>query len=63
MMTDHEIDLFVHAFLSPPPIGFTEREKSDILRWLKGDLFITAAENRIPLTNSPKYVRLFTEDQ
>lgn len=33
--TDKEIDLLVQGFLLPPPFGFTEREKKDILGWIK----------------------------
>ena len=34
-MTDREIDLFVRAFFDPPPGGFTEEERKQILSWLK----------------------------
>jgi hypothetical protein len=37
-MTDIEIDLFVQAFLDPPPCGFTEEERKQILNWLKSPL-------------------------
>ena len=33
--TDKEVDLLVQAFLLPPPFGFTETEKKQILDWIK----------------------------
>jgi hypothetical protein len=47
MMTDREIDLFVQAFLLPPPCGFTKQEKKEILNWLKEPSpFVELAERR-----------------
>lgn len=34
--TDKEIDYIAKAFTLPPPYGFTEYEKKQILNWLKG---------------------------
>lgn len=34
-LTDREVDLLVQAFLLPPPFGFTESEKKQILDWIK----------------------------
>ena len=34
-LTDKEIDLFVQAFLLPPPFGFSKVEKKQILDWIK----------------------------
>ena len=44
-LTDEEVDLIVHAFLLPPPFGFTEIEKKQILDWIKTpSAFIDIAE-------------------
>ena len=46
-MTESEVDLFVQALLLPPPFGFTEAEKKQILDWLKNDsIFIEIVERR-----------------
>ena len=34
-LTDKEIDLFVQALLLPPPFGFSEEERNQILYWIK----------------------------
>lgn len=50
-MTDSEIDIFVKALVSPPPCGFTEFEREQILNWLKGSSFIDAVERRVHPVN------------
>ena len=46
-LTDLEVDLLVQGFLLPPPFGFTEREKKQILDWIKTpSAFIDMAEKR-----------------
>jgi hypothetical protein len=46
-MTDNEIELLVQAFILPPPVGFTEFEKRQILDWVKSpSAFIEIAERR-----------------
>ena len=44
-LTDKEVDLLVQAFLLPPPFGFTETEKKQILEWARTpSAFIEIAE-------------------
>lgn len=46
-LTDKEVDLIVQAFLLPPPFGFTETEKKQILDWIKTpSAFVDIAEKR-----------------
>jgi hypothetical protein len=46
-LTDEEVDLLVQAFLLPPPFGFTETEKKQILEWARTpSVFVKAAEKR-----------------
>ena len=46
-LTDQEVDLLVQAFLLPPPIGFTETEKKQILDWVTTpSAFVKASEKR-----------------
>jgi len=48
-LNDKEIDLLVQSFLLPPPFGFTETEKKQILDWITDrSSFIRFAEKRIP---------------
>ncbi len=46
-MTDREIELLVQGFLLPPPFGFTETERKQILDWIKTpSIFVEIAEKR-----------------
>ena len=46
-MTDREVDLLVQGFLLPPPFGFTENERKQLLDWIKTpSAFVDAAEKR-----------------
>ena len=46
-LTDRDVELLVQAFLLPPPCGFTEAEKKQILNWVKNpSIFLDIAEKR-----------------
>jgi hypothetical protein len=46
-LTDKEIELLAQAFLLPPPFGFTEQEKKQILDWVRTpSAFVKMAERK-----------------
>ena len=48
-LTDKEVDLLVQALLLPPPFGFTEAEKKQILDWItERSSFLKLAETKFP---------------
>lgn len=56
-LTDKEIDLLAQAFLLPPPFGFTEEEKNQILYWIKHPNWI-----ELPLATTKSQFIFFTYD-
>ena len=54
-MTDIEIDLFVQAFLLPPPCGFTQSERTQILNWIKSPSWLECP----PVANK-SHLKFFT---
>lgn len=46
-LTDNEVELLVQSFSLPPPAGFTEAEKKEIINWIKSpSIFLKLAETR-----------------
>ena len=58
-LTDKEVDLLVQGFLLPPPFGFTETEKKEILDWARTpSVFLEIAERKQKQNNESTYSNL-----